>query len=128
MNGFIKFALIAFISGGITHLAAASTSDDSIPRGARILMNVYPSYVKGYKNGELVMSDGSTITYDDGREKSFVQLLDETDPEDMFAFTYDLNSWTPGKMQDAGRNRCVELFDKMYGSSAAAVRSKLVPV
>ncbi len=108
--------------------APAQAGDNSIPQGARILMNVYPSYVKGYKNGKLVMSDGSTITYNDGRKKSFVQLLDEADPEDMFAFTYDLNSWTPGKMQDAGRSRCEELFKKMYGSSASAVRSKLVPV
>lgn len=106
----------------------APAGDTSIPKGARILMEVYPNYVKGYKNGKLLMGDGSSITYDDGRKKSFVQLLDEADPEDMFAFKYDLNSWTPGKMQDAGRSRCEELFKKMYGSSASAVKEKLVSV
>ena len=102
--------------------------DASIPKGAKILMSVYPDFVKGYMNGKLVMSDGSTITYDDGRKKSFVELLDNADPEDMFAFNYDLKSWIPGKMQDAGRSRCEELFKKMYGNSPGAVQKKLVPV
>lgn len=100
----------------------------SVPRGARILMKAYPNYVKDYKDGKLVMSDGSTITFDDGRKKSFEELLDDADPEDMFAFNYNLKSWTPGKMQDAGRSRCEVLFKKMYGNSAAAVSKKLVAV
>ena len=111
-----------------TTAQAPLAGDSSIPKGARILMSVYPNFVKGYKNGKLVMSDGSTITYDDGRKKSFIQLLDEADPEDMFAFNYDLKSWTPAKMQDAGRSRCEELFKKMYGNSSSAVQKKLVPV
>lgn len=106
----------------------ALAGDSSIPKGARILMSVYPDFVKDYKNGKLVMSDGSTLTYDDGRKKSFVELLDDADPEDMFAFKYDLNSWTPGKMQDAGRSRCEALFKKMYGTSEGTVRKNLVPV
>lgn len=108
--------------------SSASADKKSIPRGAEILMTVYPDYVIGYEDGNLLMSDGSTIIYDDRREKSFVQILDETDPEDMFAFKYDLNSWTPGEMQDAGRNRCKELFNKMYGSSTKDAAIKLVPV
>lgn len=108
--------------------SSVSVGKKSIPRGAEILMTVYPDYVIGYEDGKLLMSDGSTIIYDDGCEKSFIQLLDETDPEDMFAFKYDLNSWTPGEMQDAGRNRCKELFNKMYGSSTKDVSRKLVQV
>ncbi len=102
--------------------------ENDVPLGARVLMTVYPDYVKGYKGGKLVMSDGTSITWDDGRKKSHMELLDDADPEDMFAFTYDLNSWTPGKMQDAGRSRCEALFKKMYGASAQQVSRKLVPV
>lgn len=102
--------------------------DNSIPKGARILMKVYPDFVKGYRDGKLLMSDGSTIVYDDGKKKSFIELLDDADPEDMFAFTYDRHSWVPAKMQDAGRSRCEVLFKKMYGSSSAQVNSKLVKV
>ena len=74
------------------------------------------------------MKDGTKMQYDDGREKTFEQKLDDADPEDMFAFTYDMNSWTPGKMQDAGRSRCEALFKKMYGNSEGAVRQHLVKV
>lgn len=102
--------------------------EGDVPQGARVLMTVYPDHVKGFKDGRLLMSDGTSITWDDGRKKSHMELLDDADPEDMFAFTYDLNSWTPGKMQDAGRSRCEALFKKMYGASAQQVSRKLVPV
>ncbi len=107
---------------------ASSVGDDSIPHEAQILMKVYPDFVKGFRDGKLVMSDGATIIYDDGLNKSFIQLLDEADVQDMFAFTYNRHSWIPEKMQDAGRSRCEELFKKMYGASAAQVRRKLVRV
>ena len=106
----------------------ASDASDAIPGNVKILMKVYPDWVKGYKNGSLVMSDGSTIVYDDGKKKSFEQLLDDADVEDMFAFKYDRSSWVPGHMQDAGRSRNEQLFKKMYGASAAAVAGKLVNV
>ncbi len=103
-------------------------TDQAIPAGAQILLDVYPDCIKGYQNGNLVMADGTTITYDDKKDKSFIQKLDEADPEDMFAFTYDRQSWTPDFLQDAGRSRCEALFKKMYGASAALVRKNLVSV
>ena len=103
-------------------------ADNAVPPGAQTLISCYPDFVKGYRDGKLVMADGSTIVYDDGRKKSFVQLLDEADPEDMFAFKYDRNSWVPGERHDAGRSRCEALFKKMYGNSAAEVQRHLVSV
>ena len=100
----------------------------TIPIGAQILLDVYPDYVKGYQDGKLLMADGSSITYDDQREKSFVEKLDDADPEDMFSFKYDRKSWTPGLMQDAGRSRCEALFKMMYGNSASQVTKNLVSV
>ena len=105
-----------------------SAKDDNIPAGARILMECYPDFVKGYKDGEIIFTDGTSIVYDDKREKSFIQKLDDADMEDMFAFEYDRSSWTPGFMQDAGRSRCEPFFKKMYGASAAQVRKNLVAV
>ena len=101
---------------------------DSIPVGAQILMDVYPDFVKGFQDGNIILTDGSTMVFDDKKEKTFVQKLDDADLEDMFAFNYDRLSWTPGFMQDAGRSRCEALFKKMYGSSAAQVRKYLVSV
>lgn len=102
--------------------------DKDAPEGAAILMKCYPDFVKGYKDGELLMSDGTTLVYDDGREKSFVEKLDDADPEDMFAFTYNRKTRIPEYLQDAGRSRCEALFKKMYGSTEAAVRRNLISV
>lgn len=99
-----------------------------IPDGAHILMKVYPDFVKDYRDGQLVLADGSLLQYDDGREKSFVQKLDDADPEDMFAFKYDRKASVPEYLQDAGRSRCERLFKKMYGSTEAQVRKNLVSV
>ena len=110
------------------HEELSTVKNDTAPVNAQILMDVYPEYIKGYQGGNLVLADGSTIIYDDGRNKSFLQKLDDADPEDMFAFEYDRTSWTPGFMQDAGRSRCEALFKKMYGSSAVQVRKNLVSV
>ena len=110
------------------HEELSTVKNDTAPVNAQILMDVYPEYIKGYQGGNLVLADGSTIIYDDGRNKSFLQKLDDADPEDMFAFEYDQASWTPGFMQDAGRSRCEALFKKMYGRSAVQVRKNLVSV
>ena len=107
---------------------AEEAQQANIPAGARALIDAYPDFIKGYSNNKILFKDGTEMTYDDGRQKSFVQKLDDSDIEDMFAFKYDLNSWTPGFQQDAGRSRNEALFKKMYGNSAAAVRKHLVSV
>ena len=99
-----------------------------IPLGVRALLTAYPNYVKGYKNDSLMLADGTLMVYDDGREKSFNQKLDDADPEDMFAFIYDRTAKKPSYLQDAGRSRCEVLFKMMYGNSESAVRQKLIQV
>ncbi|MBP5560511.1 MAG: M15 family metallopeptidase [Muribaculaceae bacterium] len=115
-------------SAGAKRESAAVKVDGNIPLGAAVLLRCYPSFVKEYRDGKLEMADGSTIVYNDGREKSFVEKLDAADPEDMFAFDYNMTASTPEYLQDAGRSRCEALFKKMYGSSAAAVQKHLVSV
>lgn len=112
----------------ILFTAVSASAQQLIPQGAMILMKTYPHFVKGYENGYLLMSDGTKLLYDDGREKTFLQKLDDSDPEDMFAFKYDRKSWTPEYLQDAGRSRCEPLFKKMYGASEAEVRKNLISV
>ena len=112
----------------ILFTAVSASAQQPIPQGAMILMKTYSHFVKGYENGYLLISDGTKSLYDDRREKTFLQKLDDSDPEDMFAFKYDRNSWTPEYLQDAGRSRCEPLFKKMYGASEAEVRKSLVSV
>ena len=107
----------------------AATAQSTVPQGAQWLIKAYPAFITGYDNGYLIFKDGTKMLYDDGRQKSFIEKLDEADPEDMFAFVYDMSTWdAPGFQQDAGRSRCEDLFKKMYGHSAAEVRKHLVSV
>ena len=121
LAGMVSVAVILFT-------AIPASAQQSIPQGAKILIKAYPNFIKGYENGYLLMSDGTKMLYDDRRQKSFEQKLDDADPEDMFAFKYDRKSWTPEYLQDAGRSRCEQLFKKMYGASAAEVSRNLVSV
>ena len=114
------------VSNGLT--AEETAPADAIPTGAAILLRVYPDQVIGYEDGRLLMADGTRIVYDDGREKDFVTMLDESDPEDMFSMTYDPKVWEPEYLADAGRSRCEELFKSMYGHSAAEAQRRLTRV
>ena len=104
-------------------------ADNSVPRGAQLLIQAYPDFVTEYADGQVLFKDGSKMTYDDGKKKSFVEKMDQSDLEDMFAFTYDMSSWdAPAFQQDPGRARCEAFFLKMYGGSGDEVHKHLVMV
>lgn len=109
-------------------VAADTTTADSVPHGARVLIAAYPDAHLSYKDNKIVFPDGTSVVYDDGRDKSFVEKLDDCDVEDMFSLAYDRGSSAPGYLCDAGRGRCEALFKKMYGGSSAAVNRNLVSV
>lgn len=99
-----------------------------IPLGAQRLLDAYPDKIKEYKDNTLIFADGTTMVFDDGKEKDFVTKLDNSDPEDMFFVEYDTVSDTPQYLNDAGRSRSEALFKKLYGSSASEVQAQMVPV
>lgn len=100
----------------------------AFPAGVQALLDAYPDFVTGFEDGNLMLSDGSAIVYDDGREKSFEEMLDNSSPKDMFYVAYTLPDNAPEYLADAGRSRNEELFKKMYGRTSAEVASHLVPV
>lgn len=91
------------------------------------LIEAYPDFIEDIKDNKIYFKDGTTMVYDDGRDKDFLTMLDESDPEDMFFVKYD-SSGTPEYLADAGRSRSEELFKKMYGTSSGAVQKTLVSV
>lgn len=98
---------------------------DTLPEGVKILMRVYPSQIIGYADNNLMMANGERIVYDDRKEKDFMTMLDNSDPEDMFKMRYDQQSKVPlDKMSDAGRSRCEQLFKAMYGHSSTEAQHK----
>lgn len=103
-------------------------TSDSIPAGARALIEAYPAKIRGYENNKIVFTDGATLTYDDGVKKGFTQMLDNSDIEDMFFTPYRVPKDKPEYLEDAGRSRCDALFKKMYGASNGQVHAQLVKV
>ena len=83
--------------------------EPQMPAGARALLKAYPDFIKGYELDSLLLADGTRMVYDDGREKSFEQKLDDADAEDMFALstTVRQNSLTICRMLvAAGARHC----------------------
>ena len=101
---------------------------DTIPLFAKKIMDAYHDFDIRYLDNHLIFADGTSIIYDDGKEKSFVEKLDDCDVEDMFSMTYDTCVSVPAYLNDCGRGRNDELFMKMYGSNKAMVRKNLVSV
>ena len=122
-RGSADTAIVADGQEETTALAA-----DTIPFYVHRLMEAYPTFGLTYADNQLLFPDGTAIICDDGREKGFIEKLDDCDVEDMFSMAYDRESTTPDYLSDCGRGRCEPLFKKMYGGSEREVRSHLVSV
>ena len=114
--------------GNKSAASSSTISSDTIPENVRKIMKVYPDFNISYSDNHLVFTDGTTIVYDDGREKSFVEKLDDCDVEDMFSMTYDRDTTIPAYLNDCGRGRSEQLYKKMYGNNEAEVKNNLVDV
>jgi len=70
------------------------------------------------------LPDGTRLPYDDGRAKSFDELLDAPDLEDMFAIRYRPGAIRPVVVpdEDPGRIRVEPLFAATYGKTREAVK------
>lgn len=101
---------------------------DTVPKYAQKIIEAYPDFGIKYEACNLVFADGTIISCDDGKEKSFVEKLDNCDVEDMFSMKYDTIATEPSYLNDCGRGRCEELFKKMYGKTESAARKNLVSV
>lgn len=112
----------------ISLITASASAQNAVPEGARKLIAAYPNLSLRYEDNHIIFPDGTSIVYDDGRAKTFVEQLDDCDIEDMFAIEYDTVSTPPKYLNDCGRGRCEQFFKKVYGNSANAVASKLVKI
>lgn len=102
-------------------------ANTSIPEGAQIIIKAYPEQKLKYRDNSIAFPDGTSIVFDDGKQKDFVTMLDDSDIQDMFNLKYCTDG-IPEYLADAGRSRCDSFFKKMYGNSAAEVQKHLVNV
>ncbi|CAN5555994.1 M15 family metallopeptidase [soil metagenome] len=102
-----------------------------IPPKLQKLVNAYPDFIQSANENELIWKDGTVIQYDDGKNKTFNELLNDPDIEDMMFQDYTMGAnWSspPDVNFEPGRIRYEPLFLKMYGSSAKEVERNLAPV
>ena len=101
---------------------------DTTPQYVKKIIYAYPDFGIRYSDGNLVFKNGTIIKCDDGKDKSFVEKLDNCDVEDMFSMRYDTTTAEPEYLSDCGRGRNEELFKTMYGNTESYVRKNLVSV
>ena len=95
---------------------------------AQKLVNSY-SVIVACKNNKIILSNGKSFIYDDGRKKSFNELLNNPDIEDMFYVKYP-RGWVKSLPlnYDPGRVRYEPLFKELYGHSSSEVRGSLTKI
>ena len=92
------------------------------------LVFAYPQ-IKKCENNRIYLQNGKSFIYDDGRKKSFKQLLNHPDIEDMFKFKYPRGfNIKLSKNYDPGRVRYEPLFKEIYGHSAKEVKKHLTTI
>ncbi|WP_315111792.1 M15 family metallopeptidase [Clostridium intestinale] len=92
----------------------------------------YPEHVKSVeKNGDkvyLIMKSGKKVLYDDKRNKTHDDKLQDPDLQDMMEQIYPLEM--PKEIMkkdfDPGRARSYEIFNEVYGDSKKAIETNLI--
>lgn len=106
-------------------------SKNNIPEGLKQLLKAYPQFLKKADSNHIYWNDGTAMVYDDGKEKTYEEKLDNPDLEDMMYQKYQKGrDWKspPENNFDPGRIRYEPFFKKMYGESESAVKSNLVTI
>jgi peptidoglycan L-alanyl-D-glutamate endopeptidase CwlK len=108
-----------------------SAEAGGVPPKAEAFLRAYPNFFSGFKENTLLFREGGGMQFDDGRSKTFEELLSTPDPEDELSQGYPTGSQSfgaPAVNFDPGRYRCAALFKKMYGETAKEVESHLTTI
>ncbi|CAN5383315.1 M15 family metallopeptidase [soil metagenome] len=95
------------------------------------MQKAYPDFITSTDENYIYLADGSKMKWDDGKKKTFDELLDNPDPEDMMSIKYpEGKDWDspPAKDFDPGRIRNEAFLKKMYGSSESEIRKNCVSI
>lgn len=93
-----------------------------------LLKSVYPDFfLDASLRNDTIFVNQDFLLFDDAKKKSFEEVLDNGDIEDMFSMKYE-NQLPPIYLMDAGRSRCESLFKLMYGRSESEVKNNLIRV
>lgn len=99
-----------------------------IPLNVQKLIKAYPDQIVGYKDNKIIFRDKSNLIYDDFKNKTNQELLDNPDIEDQFKFVYNRADKNLIPKEDPGRIRNEAFFKKIYGNSKSEVESKMTEI
>lgn len=116
------------VFSSIDESKSQAPSTSNAENGIERLKAAYPQKIKDIKENTIYFIDGSTMVYDDGKQKDFETMLDNADPEDMFHLAYNTTSTTPEYLHDVGRTRSEQLFKTLYGKTKEEIGKQLVSV
>ncbi len=125
--------------GGASPAPASSGAPSEQKRVAAALTRAFPGFIDSVNATTVFWHDGSTMPlglattprdFAAMTPAQFEGFLDNTSIADQFAFRYPAGAdpTPPARNTDPGRMRCVLMYKKIYGSSAAEVRGRLVTV
>jgi peptidoglycan LD-endopeptidase CwlK len=125
----LRSVLTAFTTLMLSNAAYAAGVD--LAAKAAIFLRAYPESLADYRDNKLIFPDGRELVFDDGRSKTYEQLLSHADPKDQLAQVYPVgpDSYAPPAVNfEPGRFRCAKLLMAMYGASAREVESHLTNI
>jgi peptidoglycan LD-endopeptidase CwlK len=99
-----------------------------IPKGLKKLVQAYPEFLEKADENKLYWKEGTVMIYDDGKNKTHQEKLDNPDLEDMMSQEYvPGEKWDepPAENFEPGRIRYEPFFEKMYGASQPEVKNKM---
>ena len=95
----------------------------------KVLQSVYTSQIIGFENNFILFADSSRLLFDDGKQKTDEELIENPDVQDMFVYSYPKGKVeAPTKFNNPGRIRNEEFFKKMYGRTSMQVQQNLTTV
>lgn len=136
---FLAAVLIALgLGAGATATAAPGAESpattgpaDALPAGLRCLLAAYPDQLCGATADTLRFCDGTTMAWDDGREKAdHAARLADADLQEQLSQPYPAAgpARQPAVDFDPGRLRHEPFFRKRYGGNRRAVSARLATV
>ena len=117
-------------AGGVEELLKAAPMPwKTDTRFASIVRAMAAGYPKDFTGLEfstpvrVLLANGRSVIYDDGKTKTFEQMLDAPDLEDMFSQVYPLTNPTDHLPEnfDPGRIRIDAMFQAIFGDKQSAV-------
>ncbi|MDR1614150.1 MAG: SH3 domain-containing protein [Campylobacteraceae bacterium] len=92
------------------------------------LLNTYGDYISSIIDDLIYFKNGKTLIFDDNKNKTREEMLQNADVEDQFHEVYTKGALEGLPLNDAGRIRNSEFFKELYGQDKDEVEKNLVNV